>query len=148
MSATQNRKAKFNYEILEEFESGIELLGLEVKSLQKRNVSLDGTYVIIRGSEAYLINLNIPPYQMLNTPKNYDPLRNRRLLLHKKEIVKLATSEQNKGLTIVPILLYNKGRKIKVKIAIAKSKKKQDKREDIKKREDDREMERTLKNIR
>ncbi|MFA5095418.1 MAG: SsrA-binding protein SmpB [Candidatus Paceibacterota bacterium] len=142
---TENRKARFNYEILEKYEAGIELLGVEVKSVRGGRMSLEGAFVIIRGGEAFLINSNIPPYQPNNVPKDYDPLRNKKLLLTKKEIATLAGSEKNKSLTIVPISVYNKGRKIKVGIALVKGKKKQDKRESIKKRETDREIRRELK---
>ena len=138
----ENRKARFNYEILEKYEAGIELLGMEVKSVRSGRMSLEGAFVVIRGGEAFLINAGIPPYQPNNTLKDYDSLRNKKLLLTKKEIATLAGSEKNKSLTIVPISVYNKGRKIKVEIALVKGKKKQDKRESIKKRETDREIRR------
>jgi len=140
----ENRKARFNYEILEKYEAGIELLGLEVKSVRKGQIFLDGAFVIIRGGETFLINANIPPYQIANTPKDYDPLRNRKLLLTKKEIKELSENDK-KNLTIVPISVYNKGRKIKISIALAKGKKKFDKRESIKKRETDRIIRREYK---
>lgn len=143
----ENRKARFNYEILEKYEAGIELLGVEVKSVRGGQMSLEGAFVIIRGGEAYLINASIPPYQVKNTPKDYDPLRNRKLLLTKKEIVELAGNEKNKSLTIVPISVYNKGRKIKVEIALVKGKKKFDKREALKKRNTDREIRREYKGL-
>ncbi|KKQ19772.1 MAG: SsrA-binding protein [Parcubacteria group bacterium GW2011_GWC1_36_9] len=141
----ENRKAQFNYEILEKYEAGIELLGVEVKSVRGGQMSLEGAFVIVRGGEAYLINANISPYQVKNTPKDYDSLRNRRILLTKKEIIELAGSEKNKSLTIVPISVYNKGRKIKVEIALVKGKKKFDKRETLKKRDTDREIRREMK---
>ena len=141
----ENRKARFNYEILEKYEAGIELLGVEVKSVRGGQMSLEGAFVIVRGGEAYLINANIPPYQVKNTPKDYDSLRNRRILLTKKEIARLAGSEKNKSLTIMPISVYNKGRKIKVEIALVKGKKKFDKRETLKKRDTDREIRREMK---
>ncbi len=141
----ENRKARFNYEILEKYEAGIELLGVEVKSVRGGQMSLEGAFIIIRGGEAYLINANIPPYQVKNTPKDYDSLRNRRLLFTKKEIIGLAGNEKNKSLTIVPISVYNKGRKIKVEIALVKGKKKFDKRETLKKRDTDREIRRVEK---
>ena len=142
----ENRKARFNYEILEKYEAGIELLGLEVKSVRGGQMSLEGAFVLVRGGEAFLINANIPPYQPSNTPKDYDPLRNKKLLLIKKEIVELSASEKNKSLTIIPLSVYNKGRKIKISIALSKGKKKFDKRESIKKRDTEREVRRTLKN--
>src|ERR1035437_8932362 len=141
----ENRKAYFNYEILEKYEAGIELLGVEVKSVRSGRMSLEGAFVIVRGGETFLINSNIPPYQVNNTPKDYDPLRNKKLLLTKKEIDTLASSEKNKSLTIVPISVYNKGRKIKVQIALVKGKKKHDKRETLKKRDTDREIRREIK---
>lgn len=141
----ENRKARFDYEILEKYETGIELLGTEVKSVRNGRMSLEGAFVIIRGGEAFLINANIPPHQVKNAPKDYDPLRNRKLLLTKKEIAELGAGEKNKSLTIVPISVYNKNRKIKVGIALVKGKKKRDKRETIKKRETDREIRREIK---
>jgi SsrA-binding protein len=146
MSLIQNKKAYFNYEILEKIEAGIELLGLEVKSLKKGQGSLEGSHVTIRGGEAFVTNMQIPPYQPANTSKEYDPLRNRKLLLTKKEISALAGAEGQKGLTIVPLSVYNKGRKLKIEIAIVRGKKKFDKRETIKKRDTEREIRRTLKN--
>jgi SsrA-binding protein len=142
----ENRKARFDYEILEKYEAGIELLGVEVKSVRNGRMSLEGAFVIVRGGEVFLINANIPPYQVNNTSKDYDPLRNKKLLLTKKEINTLAGSEKNKSLTIVPISVYNKGRKIKMEIALVKGKKKHDKRESIKKRDTDREIRRAIKN--
>ncbi len=141
----ENRKARFDYEVLEKYEAGIELLGAEVKSVRGGRMSLEGAFVIIRGGEVYLINSNIPPYQVKNVPTDYDPLRNRKLLLTKKEIAELAGSGKNKSLTIVPISVYNKNRKIKLEIALVKGKKKHDKRETIKKRETDRELRREYK---
>lgn len=142
---TENRKARFDYEIIEKYEGGLELLGFEVKSVRKGSVSLEGAFVLVRGGEVFLINANIPPYQMNNTPKDYDSMRNRKILLTKKEIKELADVEKNKSLTIIPLSLYNKGRRIKIEIAVAKGKKKFDKRETIKKRETDREIRREYK---
>lgn len=146
MSLITNKKASFNYEITEKIPAGIELLGLEVKSLRKGQGSLDGSYVTVRGAEAYIIGSFIPPYQENNTPKEYDPHRNRKLLLNKIEIKKLADIESQKGLTIVPLSVYNKGKFLKVDLGIAKGKKKFDKRENIKKRDSEREINRALKN--
>ncbi len=143
-----NKKVKFNYEILETLETGIELNGIEVKSLKNKRGNFVGAYVIIRGGEAFLVEADIPPYQTGNTPENYNPKRHRRLLLSKKELVKLADLDKNHHLTIVPLSLYNKGRFLKVEIAIAQGKKVADKRQTIRKREDEREAHRTLKNIR
>ncbi|MEK7569541.1 MAG: SsrA-binding protein SmpB [Patescibacteria group bacterium] len=140
----ENRKAHFNYEMLERYEAGVELLGTEVKSVRGGRMSLEGSFVILRGGEAFLINANIPPYQPNNSPKDYEPLRARRLLLTKKERDELAKSEKT-NLTIVPLKVYNKGKKIKLEIALAKGKKKHDKRETIKQRETERDIRRTLK---
>ncbi|MEK7564257.1 MAG: SsrA-binding protein SmpB [Patescibacteria group bacterium] len=141
----QSRKARFDYEILDKYEAGIELLGSEVKSVRGGRMSLDGAFIIVRGGEAFLINANVPPYQVNNTKEDYDPLRNKKLLLTKKELGELAGSEKNKSLTIVPLSVYNKGRKIKLEIALAKGKKKFDKRESIKKRETNRNIDREYK---
>ena len=141
----ENKKAFFNYEILEKFNAGIELLGLEVKSLKTRRAVLDGAYVSVRGNEVLLLGATISPYQPKNTPADYEPTRPRRLLLTKKEIGQLIGWENQRGLTIIPLSLYNSGRKIKVTIAVARGKKKYDKRETLKKREASREIERTLK---
>ena len=141
----ENRKARFDYEILEKYETGIELLGTEVKSVRGGRMSLDGAFVVARGEEAFLINSNIPAYQPKNAPKDYDPLRNRKLLLTKKEIRELGGSEKNRSLTIVPILVYNKNRKIKVQVALVKGKKTRDKRASIQKRETDRDIRREFR---
>lgn len=145
MALIQNKKVYLNYEIIETFQAGMELFGFEVKSLRKKQGSLEGAYIIIRGNEAFLIGMTIPPYQPTNTPDSYDPIRNRRLLLTKKEISRILGLEKQRGLTIVPISVYNKGVKIKIEIGVAKGKKKYDKREDIKKRDTERELKRTLK---
>jgi len=145
MALIQSKKAYFNYEILEKIEAGIELYGFEVKSLKKGQGSLEGAYVIVRGNEAFVIGMQIPAYQPTNTPNSYDPARNRRLLVTKKEIERLSKEEAQKGLTIIPISVYNKGRKLKLEIAIVRGKKKYDKRETIKKRDTEREMRRNLK---
>lgn len=142
MSLITNKKAYFDYEILEKIEAGIELFGFEVKSLRDGQGSLLGAHVTIRGREAFVINMQIPPYQPANTPRDYDPLRNRRLLLTKKEIEELAKIESQKGLTIVPLSVYNSGRKLKLEVAVVRGKKKYDKRETIKKRDTDREIRR------
>ncbi len=141
----QNKKAHFNYEITEKLTAGVELLGFEVKSLRAGQGSLEGAYVTVRGAEAFLIGTHIPPFQAFNTPKDYDPIRNRKLLLTKKEITELGATEKKKGLTIVPISVYSVGRKIKVELGIARGKKSFDKRETIKKRDSDREVRREIK---
>lgn len=142
MSGIDNKKAHFNYEIQEKLDAGIELLGHEVKSLKAGQGSLDGSYVIVRGGEAYLIGSFVPPYQEKNTLPDYDARRNRRLILTKEEIARMADLDTRQGLTIVPLSIYNKGDLLKVSLGIAKGKKKFDKRETIKKRETDRSIRR------
>ncbi|MEI6553124.1 MAG: SsrA-binding protein SmpB [bacterium] len=141
----KNKKISFNYEITDKYNAGIELLGFEVKSIKEGRGNMEGSYIVIRGGEAFLIGLDLPPYQQKNTPENYDSKRNRRLLLNKKELDILAKREGEKGLTIVPISLYNNGRRIKLELGVAKGKKKIDKRQTIQKRESDIEIHRTLK---
>jgi len=146
MSLIEHKKARLDYEILEQYEAGIELLGHEVKSLRAKHGKLEGAHVIVRGGEAYIVGMHIPPYQPANTGAEYEPDRSRKLLLTKQEIAKLAEAESQKGLTIVPISVYNKGRVLKVAVAIARGKKKFDKRADLKKRDVERDIRRTLKN--
>jgi SsrA-binding protein len=134
-----NRKASFNYEILERFEAGLKLTGPEVKSLRTGQGALDGAYITVRGGEAFILGMFIPPYQIKNQI-DYDPLRYRKLLLTKKELTLLQDIER--GLTIVPISVYNKGRHIKIEIASVRGKKKFDKRESIKKRDVERDIKR------
>ncbi len=146
MALIEHKKARLNYEVLEEFEAGLELLGLEVKSLRAGQGKLEGSHVIVRGGEAYVVGMHIPPYQPLNTDKDYDPDRSRKLLLSKKEIASLSAQDSQKGLTIVPLKVYNKGKVLKVSIAIARGRKAHDKRAVLKERDTKREIERTLKN--
>ncbi len=140
-----NPKARFDYEMLERYDAGIELLGFEVKSVRAGHGSITGAYIMVRGGEVYIVGLRIDPYQTGNTPKEYDPLRTRKLLLTKSEIVSLTEADSKKGLTIVPLSLYNKGGKVKVGFAVARGKKQFDKRETIKKRDTDRDLRRLLK---
>jgi SsrA-binding protein len=142
----ENRRATFDYEILEKFNAGIELTGGEVKNLRLKQGSLKGGRVVIRGGEAYLLNIGIPTYQPGNSAGDYDERRTRRLLLTKRELAKLSGAEGKNGLTIVPTLVYNSGRYIKLEIAVVRAKKKFDKRQTIRKRETEREIRRTLKN--
>lgn len=135
MTLIVNKKAHLNYEITDSYTAGMELFGFEVKSIRKRQGSLDGSYVTVRGSEAFLINAFIPPFQPENAPKDYDAHRNRKLLLTKAEIQELSNIEKAKGLTIVPISVYNKGRVLKVDLGVGKGKKKFDKRETLKKQD-------------
>ena len=145
MSLLAYKKVNLKYERLEEFEAGLELLGTEVKSLRAGQGSLDGSRVVIRGGEAYLVGATIPAWQVKNASETYDAERPRRLLLKKPQLIDLASAEAKKGLTIVPIEVYNKGRNIKLRIAIVRGKGKHDKREDLKKRDAERDAGRVLK---
>jgi SsrA-binding protein len=140
----EHKRAHFDFELLEHFEAGIQLFGTEVKSLREHGGKLEGAHITVRGGEAFLMNCEIPPYQAANAP-GYDPKRNRRLLLTKKELAVLAREEDKAGLTIVPLSMYNKGRVIKLRLALARGKKKGDKRESIKKREAFRDIAREVK---
>lgn len=144
----ENKKATFSYEVMDKYQAGIELLGHEVKSLKDKRGNLSGSYIVIRGGEAFLIGLDIPPYQANNTSENYDQMRPRRLLLTKKELQNLVEIENQKGLTLIPISLYNIEKNVKVEFAVGRGKKTRDKRETIKRREADREIHRTLKKLR
>lgn len=146
MNLVEHKKARFDYEILEEYEAGLELLGHEVKSLRAGQAKLEGAHIIVRGGEAYVVGMVVAPYQPKNTPVDYDPNRSRKLLLTKKEIADIAAAEVQKGLTIVPISVYSKSGKLKMRLAVARGRKKFDKRAVLKKRDTEREMRRTLKN--
>jgi SsrA-binding protein len=148
----EHKKARLDYEVLEEFEAGLQLQGHEVKSLRAKRGKLEGSHIVVRpsgrvgGYEAYIVGMSIPPYQAANTPKDYEPERTRKLLVNKKELLKLSAAEGQKGLTIVPLAVYNKGSKLKVKIAIARGRKVYDKRSVLKERDTKRDIQRTLKN--
>lgn len=141
---SKNKKAFFDYNILEKIEAGMVLNGPEVKSVKNGQINLKGSYIIFHNNEAFLFNAHIAFYQK-SSLKNYDPRRERKLLLHKKEITYLINKSQEKGLTVLPLRVYLKNGKIKLEIGIAQGRKKYDKRELIKKREIRREIERTLK---
>jgi SsrA-binding protein len=140
-----NRQARFRYEILETYEAGIELKGTEVKSIREGRVNLRDGYGLIRHGEAWLLNVHISPYNQSSDYFNHDPLRTRRLLLHKKEIRKLVGQLEQQGLTLVPLKLYFKRGLVKVSLGLGKGKKLHDKRETIKERQDKREMARAMK---
>ena len=146
MTLIKNKKAHLQYETLESFSAGLELVGQEVKALRGGLGSLEGSRVVVRGGEAYIVGMTIPPYQAANMPKSYDPERPRRLLLTKKEIATLSAHESKKGLTIVPVEVYTSKQLIKARIAIVRGKGKSDKREDLKKKDALREASRVLKN--
>lgn len=135
-----NRRAYFDYEILETYEAGIELLGFEVKAAKNGRMNLAGAFVVVRDTNASLVNAAIAPYQPKNTPPDYNPERSRRLLLHKSELKELLGAASRKGLTIVPLKAYTKRNRIKLLIGLGRHKKKGDKREVIKKREAAREI--------
>lgn len=145
MAYIHNKKATFNYEIQEKIEAGIELFGHEVKSIRASKGNLEGSYIIVRGGEAYLIGALISPFQQNNQADGYDERRNRRLLLHRNEIKRLSELGRGSGETVVPISLYKNGSKIKIEIAIVRGKKKFDKRNTIQKRESKRHIERVIK---
>ena len=140
-----NRRAAFDYDILETYEAGIELLGHEVKSVRVGRINLAGCFTVIRDGQAFLLNVDIPPYQAKNTPAGYEPTRSRRLLLKKAEIRELVGKTAQKGLTLIPLRVYTKGPNIKVAIGLARRKKKYDKRERIREREDERKIARALR---
>ncbi len=139
-----NSKARFDYEILETLSAGLELIGSEVKSVRGGKMNLAGSFVGVRGKEAFLLGADIPPYQPKNTAEGYESTRPRKLLLAKDEIEMLSTAEGTKGLTIIPLSVYNKGRFIKLDLAVARGKKQFDKRQAIKKRDVERDLKRSL----
>ncbi|MDD2696737.1 MAG: SsrA-binding protein SmpB [Candidatus Pacebacteria bacterium] len=142
----ENKKAYFNYEILEKFEAGLVLNGQEVKSLKTRGVNLMGNYVVINDEELFWVGATIPPYQPKNAPGSYEAERSRKLLLEKSEIRRLIGKSKERGLTLVPLRVYTRNAKIKLEFGLARGRKKADKRERIKKRETEREIRRALKN--
>jgi len=141
---SENRKAYFNYKILEKFEAGLVLLGTEVKSIKLGRINLAGSYVILKNDEFFLIGAKVPAYQPKNAPADYNSERPRKLLLNKKEINYLVGKAKERGLALIPLKVYEKGGKLKLEFGIGKGKKKFDKREKIKKREIDREINRKL----
>ncbi|MEK7228186.1 MAG: SsrA-binding protein SmpB [Patescibacteria group bacterium] len=145
MSLVENKKASFDYEFLETIEAGIELLGTEVKSIKAHHGSLSGAYVAVISGELVLLGAHIPAWQAKNAKIDFDPYRTRKLLVHKKELLSLHKSLQTKGLTVIPISLYSKGPYIKAQIAVAKGKKNFDKREVLKKKATQRDLDRGLR---
>lgn len=142
---SDNRQARFLFEILETYEAGIELLGTEVKSIRAGKVNLRDGFARIRNGEVLLMNVHISPHQTASQIFNHDPRRSRKLLLHRKEIRKLIGQVEQKGLTLVPLKMYLKDGWVKVSIGLARGKKLYDKREDLKQKQDKREMERAMK---
>lgn len=141
---SQNRKAYHDYTIEETIEAGMQLLGTEVKSLRQGKANLKDSYVIIKDSEVFILNCHISPYSHGNI-MNHDPLRTRKLLLHRKEIERLKGKTQQKGYTLIPLKLYFKGPFAKVEVGFAKGKRKYEKRDAIKEREARRAIERVMK---
>ena len=141
----ENRKSSYDYEFLETYEAGLVLLGFEVKAIKTGRVSLQGSFVTLKSGELYLTNANIPAYQAANVYLDYEPTRSRKLLLKKSEIASLIGKLKAKGLTLIPIKLYTKRGKIKLEFAVAKGKRKIDKRESIKRRDIEREIGRKLR---
>ncbi|MBD1910611.1 MULTISPECIES: SsrA-binding protein SmpB [unclassified Leptolyngbya] len=140
-----NRQARYLYEILETYEAGIELRGTEVKSVRQGKANLKDGFASVRDEEVWLYNVHISPHDTASQVFNHDPRRTRKLLLHKDEIRRLIGKVEQKGLTLIPLRLYMKKGRVKVAIALARGKKTYDKREDLKKKQDKREMERAMK---
>ena len=140
----ENRKARFNYFIEDEYEAGLVLLGTEVKSLRQGRANLTDSYASIKNGEVYIYNLHIGPYAFAYY-NNHEPMRPRKLLLHKHEIKRLYAKVNEKGHSLIPLRLYFKDGKVKIIIAIAKGKRKYDKRESIKRRDEKRDLDRERK---
>jgi SsrA-binding protein len=146
MDLINNKKAHLRFTPIEKFSAGLELSGQEVKALRAKLGSLEGSRVVVRGGEAFITGMTIPPFQGANAEKSYEAERPRRLLLTQKELRELAQAESQKGLTIVPFAVYTTKRFIKAQIAIVRGKGKEDKREDLKKKTAQRDADRLLKN--
>ena len=147
MDIAVNKKARFNYEILEQFEAGIVLTGTEVKSIRAKKISLVDSHAVFKGDELFLLNARIEPYSH-GTHFNHEPARSRKLLLHKKEIMRLKGKLKEKGWVLVPLKVYFKNNKhVKVQLGLGKGKKTHDKRQVIKERDLDRDARRELKNF-
>ena len=139
-----NRRARFDYEILDTYEAGLSLLGPEVKSLRGGKASLAEAFAVVRRGEAWLVGCHIPPYEQAGR-ENPDPLRERKLLLHRREIAALEGGSSERGLTIIPLELYFSRGRAKVSLALARGKRRYDKREAIRRREESREVARSLR---
>ncbi len=146
-SIAENRKAYHDFHLLETFEAGLVLLGTEVKAIREGRVNLRDSYARVEGGEVFLYNVNISPYSHRGYA-DHEPLRRRKLLLHRDEIRKLIGKTVEKGMTLVPVRLYFKSGKVKVAVSLAKGKKEYDKRETIKRREVDRETRAAIKSRR
>lgn len=139
-----NRRAPYEYQLLERFEAGIALKGSEVKSIKTGRADLTAAFARVKDGEAFLVNLNIPPYEG-GAPEGYDPNRTRKLLLKRDEIISLETKAKKQKLTIVPTSIYTKGRLVKVQIALARPKRKFEKRESKRKKDIERETQREMR---
>ena len=140
----RHKRARFEYHILETYEAGIVLTGTEVKALRAGKATLTDAFGIVKDGEVFLLNLHIAPYEQGNV-FNHEPTRTRKLLLHKKEVLKLIGSVERQGLTLIPLELYFKNGKVKVSLALAKGKQLHDKREDLRRKDDEREMARAAR---
>ena len=140
-----NRKARHDYDILERYEAGIVLKGSEVKAIRDGRVNLKDSFARIRNGEIFLINMHVSPYRHASTHETVDPRRDRKLLMHKREITRLAGKVQEKGLTLIPLRLYLKNGRIKVEIALAKGRKLHDKREAARRKTLEREIREVMK---
>lgn len=145
LNVIRNKKATFNFEVIEKFEGGLQLTGFETKSIREGKIKLDGSFVISRGNELFLKNAEVQPYQPNNIPKSFELGRLIKILVTKKEIDKLTQKIEKERMALIPLAIYPKGKKLKIEFALAKGKKKSDKRETIKQREADREIHRVLK---
>lgn len=145
MTYISNKQVKRRYEVINTYRAGLVLLGTEVKSIRNGKGSLVGATVLIRGGEAFLINAHIPPHQEKNAPETYDPTRPRRLLLSKSELHTLYTASEERGLTLIPVAIYNCHRKLKLDIATARKHNFRDRREELKKRDSERDQHRFMK---
>ena len=141
---SENKKAHYDYEILEKFEAGLVLQGQEVKSIKTGHINLSGSYVVFKGFEPYLIGAKIPPYQPKNAPADYNPEQSRKLLLNKKEINFLIGKVNERGFSLIPLKIYDKNGRIKIEFGLARGKRKFDKREKIKRQDIDRDVNREL----
>src|SRR3989344_7653298 len=141
---SENKKGYFDYNILETFEAGVVLFGQEVKSIKTGHINLSGSYVAINNGEVYLTGVKVPPYQPNNAGADYNESRQRKLLLNKKEINYLLGKSAQKGFSLIPLKIYDKHGRIKLEFGLAKGKKKFDKKEKIKKRDIEREVNREL----
>jgi len=142
---SENRKAAYDYNILEKFEAGLVLFGQEVKSIKTGHINLASSYVVIRDSEPYLLGVKVPPYQPNNAGADYNETRERKLLLNKKEIDYLSGKTKQKGFSLIPLKIYEKNGRVKLEFGLAKGKKKYDKKEKIKNKDIEREIDRELK---